>query len=80
MRDSLNNKRIQINVPEELKVRHDRIFAWGEWNRVGVQVIEWMCDMHEQYGDAAFLIFRSGKLGQFLQKELGNGDYQRPPQ
>lgn len=75
-----NDTRIQINVTAELKRRHGRIFEWGEWNRVGVQIIEWICDMHDKYGDAAFLIFRSGELGKFLQKEIGNGDDSRPPQ
>ena len=62
--------RIAINVSAELKERHDAIFRWGEWNQVGVQIIEWLCEMHDIYGDVAFLLFRSGELEKLLKLEL----------
>lgn len=65
-----DSRRVQITVPADLKKRFDQIFRWGEWNGIGVQIIEWICEMHEKHGDAAFLVFRSGKLTEFLKKEV----------
>lgn len=58
--------RIHIRVDRELKKRLDSIFKWGEFNSSFVEILEWLCTMHDKHGDTAFLIFRKGDLSKFL--------------
>jgi hypothetical protein len=67
--------RMSIRVEAELKTRMDKVLKWGEFNNTMVEILQWICDMHDKYGDEAFLLFRSGKLQEFFKKEgLGKDD------
>lgn len=61
--------RVSVRVDFELKKRMDKVFKWGEFNNTMCEVLSWICSMHEKHGDAAFLLFRSGKLNEFFKKE-----------
>lgn len=56
-------------MDRELKARLDKIFKWGEFNSSCVEILTWVCDMHDKHGEEAFLLFRSGDLGKFFKKE-----------
>ena len=61
--------RVSIRVNFPLKQRMDKVFKWGEFNNTMVEILQWICDMHDKHGDQAFLLFRSGDLSKFFNKE-----------
>ena len=63
-------RRIQISVPPDLKDRFDKVFKWGEWNQVGISIIEWILEMHDKFGDAIFLAFRRGDVAELIRKGI----------
>lgn len=65
----IGKTRVSVRVDVDLKKRMDNVFKWGEFNNVMVEVLNWICDMHDRHGDAAFLLFRSGRLQEFFKKE-----------
>lgn len=51
-----NYRRVSIQVDEELYQRLNRLFEWGERNRVLVNVLEWLCEKIEKHGRNALVI------------------------
>jgi hypothetical protein len=43
-----NYRRVSIQVDEELYQRLNKLFEWGERNRVLVNVLEWLCEKIEK--------------------------------
>ncbi len=67
---SNRQSRIQIDVSEELKMRFNQVFPWGAWNSIGVKMIEWICDLHDEFGEAAFLAFYRGDFHKLIKADL----------
>lgn len=49
-------RRVSIQVDEELYQRLNKLFEWGERNRVLVNVLEWVCEKIEAHGKNALVV------------------------
>ena len=68
-------RRISIQVDEELYQRLNRLFEWGERNRVLVNVLEWLCEKIERHGRKALVVLlREDKFDELvhMRREDGN--------
>lgn len=68
-------RRISIQVDEELYQRVNKLFEWGERNRVLVKVLEWLCEKIEKHGkNALIILLREENFNELItmRKEDGN--------
>ena len=70
-----NYRRISIQVDEELYQRLNRLFEWGERNRVLVNVLEWLCEKIERHGhNALVVLLREDKFDELVTMRKHNGN------
>lgn len=68
-------RRISIQVDEELYQRLNRLFEWGERNRVLVNVLEWLCEKIERHGRKALVVLlREDKFDELVRMRREDGD------
>ena len=70
-----NYRRISIQVDEELYQRLNRLFEWGERNRVLVNVLEWLCEKIERHGrNALVVLLREDKFDELVTMRKHDGN------
>lgn len=68
-------RRISIQVDEELYQRLNRLFEWGERNRVLVNVLEWLCEKIEKHGkNALIILLREETFEELITMRSNNGN------
>lgn len=68
-------RRISIQVDEELYQRLNRLFEWGERNRVLVNVLEWLCEKIEHHGRKALVVLlREDKFDELVRMRREDGN------
>lgn len=68
-------RRISIQVDEELYQRLNRLFEWGERNRVLVNVLEWLCEKIERHGrNALVVLLREDKFDELVAMRRHDGN------
>lgn len=68
-------RRISIQVDEELYQRLNRLFEWGERNRVLVNVLEWLCEKIEKHGkNALIILLREETFEELITMRSSNGN------
>lgn len=68
-------RRISIQVDEELYQRLNRLFEWGERNRVLVNVLEWLCEKIERHGRKALVVLlREDKFDELVRMRREDGN------
>lgn len=68
-------RRISIQVDEELYQRLNRLFEWGERNRVLVNVLEWLCEKIERHGRKALVVLlREDKFDELVRMRGEDGN------
>lgn len=68
-------RRISVQVDEELYQRINKLFEWGERNRVLVKVLEWLCEKIEKHGkNALIILLREDNFNELItmRREDGN--------
>lgn len=68
-------RRISVQVDEELYQRINKLFEWGERNRVLVKVLEWLCEKVEKHGkNALIILLREDNFNELItmRREDGN--------
>lgn len=69
------SRRIAIQVDEELYQRLNRLFEWGERNRVLVNILEWLCDKIEKHGkNALILVLREDNFDELVRMVKTDGN------
>ncbi|MEG0755886.1 MAG: hypothetical protein RR450_05780 [Oscillospiraceae bacterium] len=64
-------RRIAVDLDEPTFHKLDKMFQYGERNRVMQHVILWLIEMYEEHGDNALLIFlRTNDYKKLLQLNL----------
>lgn len=70
-----NYRRVSIQVDEELYQRLNRLFEWGERNRVLVNVLEWLCEKIEKHGrNALVILLREETFDELITMRRNNGN------
>lgn len=70
-----NYRRVSIQVDEELYQRLNRLFEWGERNRVLVNVLEWLCEKIEKHGrNALVVLLREDKFDELVTMRRHDGN------
>lgn len=70
-----NYRRVSIQVDEELYQRLNRLFEWGERNRVLVNVLEWLCEKIERHGrNALVVLLREDKFDELVTMRKHDGN------
>ena len=60
---------------EELYQRLNRLFEWGERNRVLVNVLEWLCEKIEKHGrNALVVLLREDKFDELVTMRRHDGN------
>lgn len=68
-------RRVSIQVDEELYQRVNKLFEWGERNRVLVKVLEWLCEKIELHGrNALIILLREETFDELITMRKDNGN------